>query len=323
MDNHSGSGRFAPSPSGRMHLGNIFTALISWLDAGFRHQRRILRIEDLDPQRSKYEYARRIEDDLEWLGLHFDEGGLDDIGDYGPYSQSKRHDIYQTILDKLCSMGIVYPCRCTRAELRMTEAPHASDGRALYPGTCRPERLPYTSGAIPHLPDLKHSLRLYIPDMEIEFTDIVFGHQSINIASEFADILLRRADGAWAYQLAVVADDALMGVSTVVRGADLLSSAAPQIYLHRLLGFTPPQFLHVPLLCNSLGRRLSKRDGDLNLNVLRDKYPPESIIGYLGYLAGINPTCDPATPADLLNVYSPELIPHTPTIIIPDKILIK
>lgn len=333
MDNR-GAGRFAPSPSGRMHLGNVYTALIAWLDAAYRGQRRVLRIEDLDPQRSRLEYAQLIEDDLHWLGLDFEEGGLRDRGDYGPYSQSKRHHLYREALEKLALTGMVYPCTCTRADLKMTQAPHASDGRILYPGTCRPPYLKSTSENITptifteDCPDKRNlastiidgadisSLRLYIPDKVVQFKDEIFGNQSVNIAAEFGDLMLRRADGAWAYQLAVVIDDALMGITTVVRGADLLYSAAPQIYLHTLLGYTPPRFLHVPLICNADGKRLSKRDGDLNMETLRKRYPSDAIIGYLAHLAGLIPNPSPITPELLIPQYSPEKIPRVPTLII-------
>ena len=320
MSDMTGAGRYAPSPSGRMHLGNIFSALIAWLSARTDGERFILRIEDLDPQRSKREYARLIEDDLQWLGLDFDEGGLGDKGDFGPYSQSLRHHLYDEALKRLQDAGMTYPCRCTRAELLATQAPHASDGRRIYPGTCRPPHMP--TREINTLPDVPHATRLYLPDEDVCFVDEVFGQQRINLAREFGDIVLQRADGAWAYQLAVVVDDALMGVRRVVRGHDLLSSSAPQIYLHRLLGFEPPKFLHVPLICNSEGKRLSKRDGDLNMESLRKKYSPEQIIGYLGYLSGLLPYPEPITPADLLPLFSSSKIPRTPQLILPKELIL-
>lgn len=135
------TGRFAPSPSGRMHLGNVFTALVSWLSARSSGGRWILRIEDLDPQRSHMEHARLIEDDLHWLGLDWDEGGIDGRGLHGPYLQSLRNYIYKEALERIESMGLTYPCYCTRADIMATQAPHESDGRVVYAGTCRPERL--------------------------------------------------------------------------------------------------------------------------------------------------------------------------------------
>ena len=207
-------GRFAPSPTGRMHLGNLFSALVSWLSVRSRGGRWILRIEDLDPQRSRLEYARQIEDDLLWLGLDWDEGGVDDRGANGPYSQSCRGNFYQEALERLNEAGLLYPCHCRRADILATQAPHQSDGRIVYAGTCRPQKFPLKNQSI----DLSQpaALRLFVPDEEIEFTDRVFGTQMVNLSSHCGDFVVRRADGAWAYQLAVVVDDALMvGVGTV------------------------------------------------------------------------------------------------------------
>ncbi len=233
-------GRFAPSPSGRMHLGNIYTALLSWLSVKSRGGKWILRIEDLDPQRSKMEFARQIEDDLLWLGLEWDEGGIDGKGSKGPYLQSQRHHLYEEALIKLKDTGLCYPCTCTRADILATQAPHESDGRVVYKGTCRPSVLPS-----PFIEKPKAAVRIAVPDEDITFTDRIKGTQTVNLARHCGDFILRRGDGAWAYQLAVVVDDALMGVTEVMRGDDLLLSAAQQIYLYRLLGYTPPEFAHV------------------------------------------------------------------------------
>ena len=288
-------GRFAPSPSGRMHLGNIFTALMSWLSVKSRGGSWLLRIEDLDPQRSKPEFSRLIEDDLHWLGLDWDEGGLDNIGTCGPYSQSLRDDFYETALSRLIESGDTFPCYCTRADIMATQAPHQSDGRVVYPGTCR--RL------ISH-PDRKPSTRLMVSDEQIEFDDMIAGHQSYNLAKECGDFILRRADGAWAYQLAVVVDDAAMGVTEVMRGNDLLLSAAQQIWLYRRLGLTPPAFAHLPLICNSAAQRLSKRDASLSMEQLRKIHTPESLTGLLAHLAGLLPIPEPITPSDLIPAFT-------------------
>lgn len=319
-DNYRNAVRFAPSPSGRMHLGNVFTALITWLDGSSRGVRRILRIEDLDPQRSRIEYARIIEDDLDWLHLNFEEGGLSDVGDTGPYSQSKRTNHYLEALKTLWRQGLIYPCKCTRADLSATQAPHASDGRLIYPGTCRPDIIPYNQFTFPQLTSQHRNLRLYIPDVEISFNDILFGEQNYNIRQEFGDMVMRRSDGAWAYQIAVVVDDALMGIDRVIRGHDLLSSSAPQIHIHNLLGYSAPEFMHLPLICNMEGKRLSKRDGDLNMESLRKKYPADAIIGYLAYLAGFLEKPEPILPMVLINLYDPCKIPRKPSLIIGNKL---
>lgn len=287
-------GRFAPSPSGRMHLGNIYTALLSWLSVKSRGGRWILRIEDLDPQRSRLEHARMIEDDLHWLGLEWDEGGLDGIGPHGPYVQSRRHHLYEEALEKLKATGLCYPCSCTRADILATQAPHESDGRVVYKGTCRPPELNSLIGSgrrlitsVPYKDKPHAAVRLMVPDEDIVFTDLIKGTQKVNLARHCGDFIVRRGDGAWAYQLAVVVDDALMGITEVMRGDDLLLSAAQQIYLYRLLGYTPPEFAHVPLVCNDAGVRLSKRDHSLSMEYLRAHHTPEEVLGMAAYRAGI------------------------------------
>lgn len=312
MENSTVVGRYAPSPSGRMHLGNIFTALMSWLSARAAGGRWILRIEDLDPQRSKIEYARLIEDDLQWLGLQWDEGGLDDKGPAGPYCQSRRHHIYGHYLDILARRGLLYPCTCRRADIMATQAPHQSDGRIIYAGTCRPAQQP----PFPAPPLEGHTLRLFAPDETIAFTDAVCGPQQCNIAKDCGDFVVRRADGAWAYQLAVVVDDGLMGVTEVVRGNDLLLSTAQQLYLYHLLGLPAPRFAHLPLLCGADGRRLSKRDRSANMEELRRTSSPGQIIGRLAHIAGLLPAPEPCTPADLIPLFSWATIPRTPAIIL-------
>lgn len=288
-------GRFAPSPSGRMHLGNVFTALMSWLSVKSRGGKWLLRIEDLDPQRSRHEFARLIEDDLHWLGLDWDEGGLDNIGPAGPYSQSLRGDRYADALERLIASGDTFPCYCTRAEIMATQAPHQSDGRVVYPGTCRNLTI--------H-PDRKPSIRLKVSDEQIAFTDLIAGPQSFNLTRECGDFILRRSDGAWAYQLAVVVDDAAMGITEVMRGNDLLLSAAQQIWLYRLLGLKAPEFAHLPLVCNGAGQRLSKRDSSLSMESLRKIHTPESLIGMTAHMAGLIPTSDPISATDLIPLFS-------------------
>lgn len=303
-------GRFAPSPSGRMHLGNVFTAVLSWLSVRSRAGRWVLRIEDLDPQRSKPEYARLIEDDLRWLGLEWDEGGLDCVGAKGPYLQSRRGHVYEAAFSRLVEQGLVYNCRCRRADIMATQAPHQSDGRIVYAGTCRPAHLPPFGVAV----EAGAAARLFVPDRDIVFDDAVFGRQSVNLARHCGDFVLRRADGAWAYQLAVVADDALMGVTEVMRGADLLLSSAQQIYLYGLLGFEAPVFAHLPLICNSEGVRLSKRDHSMSMEYLRSHFTPEALLGKVAAMAGLANDESPKKLEELLELYDKELIPHEDTI---------
>lgn len=317
-------GRFAPSPTGRMHLGNVFCALLSWLSVRSRGGVWLLRIEDLDPQRSRPEYAARIEDDLHWLGLDWDEGGTRG-GPDGPYFQSLRSDIYEEYLSRLWHQGLVYPCYCTRADIMATQAPHESDGRVVYAGTCRPEHLrgtdapkAMTDGAGP-LPEGR-KLRLWVPDRTVSFRDGHYGEQRVNLESHCGDFLLRRADGAWAYQLAVVVDDALMGVTEVVRGCDLLLSTPQQIYLSQLLGFREPAYCHHPLLENSSGQRLCKRDKSLDMGFLRQHFRPEEIVGQLAFLCRLTDRPEPLSAAELVSVFDWNKVPKQ-NICVPDAFL--
>lgn len=289
-------GRFAPSPTGRMHLGNIYAALLSWLSAKRQGGKWILRIEDIDPGRSRLEYAKLIEDDLHWLGLDWDEGGLDNIGPNGPYLQSQRSEIYEHYLEVLKAKGLVYACECRRSDLLAASAPHQSDGRVIYSGRCRPAAMPCQF----QQPTARAALRLWTANEHITFRDRFCGEQTVDLARDCGDFVVKRSDGAWAYQLAVVVDDALMGVTEVVRGADLLLSAAQQIYLFNQLGFPAPLYAHFPLLNNDQGQRLSKRDGALAMDVLRSQYTPDELIGLLAFKANLIPEPTPIALNQLL-----------------------
>ena len=279
------SGRFAPSPSGRMHLGNALSAMLAWLSAKHQGGEILLRIEDLDPARSKAEYAQGIMDDFRWLGLLWDRRATD---------QSKRGEAYAAALRQLEQMYLIYPCYCSRDQLHAASAPHASDGRVIYAGTCRnltPEQRAVMTK--------KPSLRIRLPDREISFRDGLQGDVTMNLQREFGDIILRRADGVAAYQLAVVVDDGTQGVTEVVRGRDLLSPTPVQLFLYELLGLTPPRFYHVPMLLAPDGRRLSKRDRDLDFGYLRQHFSPEEIIGLLAHLAGLLERWEPVSAREL------------------------
>ncbi|MDY4966129.1 MAG: tRNA glutamyl-Q(34) synthetase GluQRS [Dysosmobacter sp.] len=300
-------GRFAPSPSGRMHLGNLFCALLSYLSVKSRGGEWILRIEDLDTARCRPDYARQVEEDLRWLGLAWDEGGSAG-GPDAPYFQSERTALYEAALARLRGMGLVYPCFCTRAQLHAASAPHREDGLTVYPGTCRgltPEDIARREAA-----GRKGALRLRVPEETVTFTDGHLGEVTEYLPTDCGDFLLRRSDGLFAYQLAVVVDDAAMGVTEVVRGADLLSSTPRQLLLYELLGWEAPEFYHFPLLLSLDGRRLSKRDGDLGLGALRERYTPEEIIGKLAYLAGQNPGGGPRTPEALAEDFHWDAVPR-------------
>lgn len=288
-------GRFAPSPTGRMHLGNVFCALLSWLSAKSKGGEWRLRIEDLDPGRSRLDFALQLQEDLLWLGLPWDGEVV---------WQSRRSHIYEHYLRQLQEAGLTYPCFCTRADILATQAPHETDGRIVYAGTCRGKILDEMEKNMPA------ALRFIVPDEVISFCDGHYGEQQVNLARHCGDYILRRKDGAWAYQLAVVVDDALMGVTEVVRGRDLLLSTLQQLHLYRTLGLNEPRFCHHPLLINENGQRLCKRDLSMDIGYLRDQhFEPSVIIGHLAFRAGILPAPTPALPHDLLPLFDWNRVP--------------
>lgn len=274
-------GRFAPSPSGRMHLGNVFSAMLAWLSVKCRGGRMVLRIEDLDPDRCRPEYADQLRRDLEWLGLTWDTEQT---------PQSRRTEAYAEAFARLDT----YPCYCSRGELHAASAPHAADGTFVYAGTCR-----NLSEAERAAKTRRPAWRVRVPDEEIAFTDGLQGEVRENLARECGDFILRRSDGVYAYQLAVVVDDAAAGVTQVVRGADLLHSTPRQLWLQNRLGFAHPDYYHVPLLCAPDGRRLSKRERDLDLSALRQTHSAQQLLGKLACLAGLLERPEPAAAAEL------------------------
>ena len=292
-------GRFAPTPSGYLHLGNLFCSLIAWLSAKSQGGEILFRSEDLDPDRSRSAYALQAQRDLEALGLFWDRE---------ENCQSQRFDFYKSQLRRLEDRGLVYPCFCSRAQLHAASAPHASDGEPLYAGTCRsltPAQIAEKSRT------RSPALRLRVPEETIAFEDLHYGPQSQYLPVDCGDCILRRSDGVYAYQLAVVADDGDMGVTQVVRGRDLLSSTPRQILLYRLLGYPEPEFGHTPLLVSSDGRRLSKRDGDTSLaGILGRGYSPRDVVGALACLAGLLPEPAPAAPEELLPLFAWEKLPR-------------
>jgi glutamyl-tRNA synthetase len=268
--------RFAPSPTGDLHLGGAWTALASWVVA-----RRepggavVLRVEDIDPPRVVAGAEARIEQDLRWLGLDWDEG---------PARQSERTGLYLQAIEKLSALGLVYPCDCSRAELaRSASAPHPGE-ELVYPGTCRaldPQRPMKRAPA----------LRVRVPDEAVAYEDAVVGRVTQQLAREVGDFVLRRGDGVLAYQLAVVVDDAAMGITDVVRGADLVGSTPRQVWLARRLGAPVPRFAHVPMVVAPDGTRLEKRSRVQSVRELRAAgVAPERIVGELAFGLGLATT---------------------------------
>ena len=280
-------GRFAPTPSGRMHLGNVFAALMAWLSVRSKNGEMVLRMEDLDTQRTSADFAAVLRDDLAWLGLTYDR-------ETPP--QSRRSSVYDSYFEKLRDLGLLYPCYCTRSQLHSVNAPHLSDGTYVYTGTCRNLTEP-PRNRIP-------SWRVTVPDRIWTVEDRVQGHYELNLATQCGDMVVRRADGVYVYQLAVTVDDGEAGVTEVVRGMDLLSSAPRQMYLQELFGFSHPEYAHVPMLLAPDGRRLSKRDRDLDLGELRKNVSRETLTGTLACAAGLIDQNVPISPQELAMEFS-------------------
>ena len=290
-------GRFAPSPSGYMHMGNLLAMLLAWLDCRAQNGVMVFRMEDLDPARSKQEYIDALAADLRWLGLDWDEGYP------APgYSQSERTALYEDAFQALKARDLVYPCWCSRAErLAAASAPHP--GEASSDPGCRCARLSPRERAEFFSAGKRPAWKLRAPDQTVTLQDGHYGPYTQNLAREGGDFILRRRDGVFAYQLAVSVDDMLMGITRVVRGRDLLSSAPRQAWLIRALGGEPPVYCHTPLLMSDRGK-LSKRLGSLSTQVLRRETTPQALTGKLAHLCGLTDTDEPVSPRELLDGFS-------------------
>ena len=280
-------GRFAPTPSGRMHLGNVFAALIAWLSVRSRGGELVLRMEDLDTQRTSAEFAELLRRDLDWLGLNWDR-------ETPP--QSRRSEVYDRYFEKLRDLGLLYPCYCTRSQLHNVNAPHLSDGTYVYAGTCRDLKTPP--------PDRLPAWRVRVPEREYVVEDLCQGTFYQNLSTDCGDFVVRRADGVAVYQLAVTVDDGEAGVTEVVRGMDLLGSAPRQMYLQELFGFPNPRYGHVPMLLAPDGRRLSKRDRDLDLGELQKRMSAQELLGKLAFSAGLIEKPEKISAAELATIFT-------------------
>jgi glutamyl-tRNA synthetase len=286
--------RLAPSPTGALHLGNARTFLINWLLARHNGWKIVLRIEDIDGPRIKRGAAQGLIDDLRWLGIDWDEG---------PIIQSDRRPVYDAALQKLIAGGHAYACVCSRKEVEAAaSAPHAEDGSAVYPGTCRGR---YESiDAAREASGRSPAIRCAGPEGQtVGFEDTFAGHQSFDVARQLGDFVIAKADGTPAYQLAVVVDDAEMGITEIVRGGDLLDSTPRQILLYQALGLENriPTYCHLPLVVGTDGRRLAKRHGDTRLSFYRDLgVSPERVLALLGRWSGVNDLGDAVTARELV-----------------------
>ncbi len=285
------TGRFAPTPSGRLHLGNLLCCVLAYLSVRSRDGRFLLRVEDLDVPRCPQRLSLQAIEDLSWFGFQWDEE---------PLFQSGRSAIYQQHLDELEKQGLIYPCFCTRAQLMASAAPNLGDTQVVYQRTCANlsrsviEQLMHTR---------RPAMRMRVPDDVIAFEDGLYGHQSENLARDCGDFILRRSDALFGYQLAVVVDDALSGVNQVVRGRDILTATPRQIYLLKKLGYPVPEYIHIPLLMDANGRRLAKRDKDLDLTALSRRFTAEELLGKLAFSAGVLPEERPASLEELIRLF--------------------
>ena len=297
-------GRFAPSPTGDLHLGNLRTALLAWLFTRWASGQFVLRIEDLDQPRVRPGSTERMLADLSWLGLDWDEGP-DCGGPYAPYVQSERLHIYHYYLKQLQDAGLVYPCYCTRAEVaQAASAPQQGADGSRYPGTCRD--LTSSQSRRYEANGRKPSLRFRVPaESLVTFNDLLVGEYTQDVPTAVGDFIVQRSDGIFAYQFAVVVDDALMHINQVVRGTDLLSSTARQILLYEALGFPIPTFAHVPLVLDEQGHRLAKRQQSAGLAPLKGaSKSPQAIVAELAASCGLTSKDYPTSPNELVRLYS-------------------
>ncbi len=284
-------GRFAPTPSGRLHLGNLLCAMLAYLSARSKGGRILLRIEDIDLPRCPAKWSEQAIEDLAWFGFRWDGEIL---------FQSERTEIYRRHLEHLEKQGLIYPCFCTRAQLMNMAAPNLGDTQTVYTRLCAS----LTAEEIEQKRKTRSpALRIRVPDRVVSFTDGLFGPQSEHLGRDCGDFILRRSDGLYGYQLAAVVDDALSGVTEVVRGRDILSATPRQIYLLEKLGYPVPKYIHIPLLMDHEGRRLAKRDRDLDLSALSRRFSPQELLGMLAFSAGITEEVRPVSLEGLVPLF--------------------
>lgn len=306
LANRPPRGRLAPSPTGAQHVGNARTYLIAWLSARSRSGSIALRIEDIDSPRVKPGAVGLIREDLKWLGLDWD-------GE--PVTQTQRLELYAAALSRLQTQQLVYPCTCTRSDVaQAASAPHAGHEGPAYPGTCSRRRV----GDAERLADSQFAWR-FRAGRAPTFVDGYRGPVRPDDETSGGDFVVWKSAGTPAYQLAVVVDDADMGVTEVVRGDDLIPSTPRQLMLYRALGLTPPRFAHVPLVVGPDGRRLAKRHGDTRLATLRDGgVRPEDLVGLLAWSCGWLPGPEPIRARELLPLYRLDAIPPRPFVLTPE-----
>jgi glutamyl-tRNA synthetase len=300
-------GRLAPSPTGVLHLGNARSFLLAWLDVRALGGRLLLRIEDLDGPRNKPGAVEATLEDLEWLGLDWD-------GE--PLLQSTRLARHREVRDHLLEEGVLYPCICSRRDVEQAaSAPHAGEEGPIYPGTCRARFSPDAAGiaAATEVGGRPPFLRFHCREGMTAVDDLILGRSEHDVAGAFGDFPVWRREDEPAYHLAVVVDDHDQGVDRVLRGDDLLTSAARQVQLHEALNWTPPEYLHVPLVVGADGRRLAKRHGDTSLRHFREQgTSAEEVVGWLGWVSGLQEAPTPCGPRELLSAWDLAKLPRRP-----------
>ncbi len=305
-------GRLAPSPTGGLHLGHARSFLIAWLAARHAGGRIVLRIEDLDASRVRPEASTAALDDLAWLGLDWDEG---------PHIQSERMNLYATALERLKHSGAIYPCTCTRGDIaRAASAPHAGDEGPAYPGTCAGRTAEDADALVRDRRPF--AWRFRVPAAPIAWEDLVLGPTAIDPARVGGDFIVAREAIGPAYQLAVVHDDAAMGVTQVIRGDDLVPSTPRQVLLYEALGWPPPAFGHIPLAVGEDGRRLAKRDGSIKLSTLRAAgVDPCRLVGWLARTCGWADHAQPTAPHDWIGRFRLDTVPRQPWVVTAEAVV--
>jgi glutamyl-tRNA synthetase len=317
-------GRYAPSPTGDLHVGNARTALAAWLAARSSDGAFVMRVEDLDPPRVVAGAEERTLDDLRWLGLDWDEGP-DVGGPHVPYRQSERTRLYRQALRTLEAAGRLYACTCSRAELRgLLSAPHGPGTEGPpYPGTCRDRGIPVEIDVDASARQRRPALRFRVnPGERVEFDDAVYGETKQDVSADVGDFIVRRSDGLFTYQLAATVDDVAMGISQVVRGADLLHSTPRQILLLRALKAAVPAYGHIPLVLNASGERLAKRTRPTAIRDVRDAgVSPERIVGAMAHTLGLLDRSESVKARDLIEKFRWKKIDREPWLLTRDAVM--
>ena len=303
---HLPRARLAPSPTGAQHVGNARTFLIAWLSARAQGAQLTLRIEDIDSPRIKPGAAEQIVDELRWLGLDWDEG---------PIIQTQRLALYEVALERLKEQGLVYPCTCSRSDVaQAASAPHLENEGPAYPGTCSHRKVADAAS----LEGRPFAWRFRVTESP-SFVDGFRGRTSVDLKQIGGDFVVWKSSRTPAYQLAVVVDDAALGITEVLRGDDLSPSSPRQLLLYRALGWSAPRFVHVPLVVGPDGRRLAKRHGDTRLSALRAaNVKLEALVGLLAWSCGWLVEPEPITASDLLGRYRLDAIPRAPFMLTPE-----